>query len=562
MNILRLAEMRKDMTQISRRGFIAQASALVAMPFSRLTPEVILHHGRFWTGNRIAPYAQALAIADGRVLAVGDDQQILSLASPQTKRIDLNGKTVLPGFNDAHAHPIESGVDFLWNVACDKSLIREIQDALRTKAAQTIPGEWVRGFLYDDGKTPRPINIHDLDEALPAHPVLVTHRGGHTAFANSYAFKLAGITDATPNPAGGLYEHDLNGHLTGRIGDNAVDPFAKLSAYHPSRDDYRNGAALITKMFSSKGITSVCDAAGTSEDLQGYQDARDADTLKCRVYCHILAGADFERAASAGIHTGFGDDWVRVGAVKQFADGSISERTAWLSKPYLDIVPPYSGLQTATREALYENSKRAHAAGWQLGIHANGDLAITEVLGIYEQLQREIPRPNTRHRIEHCTLVDPSIVDRIRLAKAIPVPFASYAYFHGDIMHFYGDDRAKSMFAMRWFLDAGIPVPTSSDYGASPSDAMMFLLSLVSRKGMDGHAWGLNQRISLDEAIRCATANGAYCTFEEKSKGTLEPGKLADLVVLHQDPWKTDVSEIRNIGIERTMTGGKWVYES
>jgi predicted amidohydrolase YtcJ len=549
------------MLPISRRNFVFAAGAFVVSPFSSVEPDVVLYNGRFWTGSKSVPTAQAIAISDGRILAVGDDKQVMAMAAPRTKRADLGGKTVLPGFNDAHAHPVDSGVDFLSTAACDKSSIAEIQDALRAKAARKPAGAWVRGFLYDDGKTPRPINMHDLDEAVPDHPVLVRHRGGHTYFANSMAFQRAGVGDSTPNPAGGLYEHDAAGHLTGRMGDNASAPFLKLSAYQPTRDDYREGAALITKMFSAKGITSVCDAEASVDGLQGYQDARDAVKLLCRVYSHVsLQG--FDHLTAAGVHTGFGDHMVRVGALKQYADGSISERTAWLSEPYVGITPRYTGLQTTTREVLYDNCKRAHAAGWQLATHANGDLAIGEVLGIYEQIQREMPHADARYRLEHCTQVNPALVERIRNLKALPIPFAGYVYFHGDVMHFYGEERLRSMFAMRWFLDAGIPAPTSSDYGASPSDAMMFLQSLVTRKGKDGHPWGLNQRITLDEAILCGTANGAYCSFEEKSKGTLEPGKLADLIVLAKDPWKTDPSDLVNIAIERTMMGGTWVYES
>jgi predicted amidohydrolase YtcJ len=550
------------MLSLSRRSFVSSTAAFALAPLSLLEPELILYNGSFWTGVKKAPHAQALAISQGRIVAVGDDKDVLALSTARVKKIDLGGKSVLPGFNDAHAHPVLSGVEFIWNVPCDSSSIAEIQTALRVKAAKTSAGEWVRGFLYDDGKTPQPLNLHDLDEAIPNHPVVVTHRGGHTAFVNSMAFKLAGITDATPNPPGGLYERDANGHLTGRIGDNALDAFRKLSAYEPTRDNYREGAALISKMFSEKGITSMCDAEGTTDGLQGYQDARDAGQLRCRVYSHMFVGPDFDRLLSAGIHTGFGDDMVRVGALKQLADGSISERTAWLSKPYIGVTPPYSGLQTVSRELLYENCKRAHAAGWQLATHANGDLAIAEVLGIYEQLQREMPRPDARYRLEHCTLVNPQLVQRIRKLNALPIPFACYVYFHGDVMHFYGEERLNSMFAMRWFLDAGIPAPTSSDYTASPSDAMMFLHSLVNRRGKDGHPWGLDQRITLDEAIRCGTWNGAYCSFEEKQKGTLEPAKLADLIVLKQNPWKGDVLDLVNIGIERTMMGGKWVYES
>jgi predicted amidohydrolase YtcJ len=550
------------MSLISRRRFSSTAAAFALAPLSRLQPETILYNGKIWMGIPGSPFAQALALSQGRVWAAGDNSDVLRLATGYTKKIDLGMKTVLPGFNDAHSHPVDSGIDFISSVPCEGSSIKGIQADLRARAAKTPTGEWVRGFLYDDGKTPRPLNKHDLDEVTSDHPVVVAHRGGHTLFANSLALRLAGISDASRDPVGGLYERDASGRLTGRIGDNAMAPFEKIAAYHASRHDYRESAALVTKAFAAKGITSACDAAGGAKGLLGYQDARDEGQLRCRIYCHIFVGEDFDQVLKAGIRTGFGDNMVRIGALKQAADGSISERTAWLSQPYADLSPPYSGLQSTTRETLFENAKRAHLAGWQLAIHANGDLAIDQVLGIYEELQRDFPRPDARYRLEHCTLVNPQLVQRMQKLKALPIPFAAYVYFHGDVMHFYGEERLQRMFAMRWFIDAGIPVPSSSDYTASPSDAMMFLHSMVNRTGKDGHPWGLNQRITLHEAIRCGTGNGAYCAFEETEKGTLEPGKLADLIVLGKDPWATDPLDLVNIPIERTLLGGKWVFES
>jgi predicted amidohydrolase YtcJ len=234
--------------------------------------------------------------------------------------------------------------------------------------------------------------------------------------------------------------------LTGHVGDRATAVFEKLIAYKPTRDDYRAGAKLISQMMASKGVTSACDADATPEDLQGYQDARDAGELRLRIYSHITVRA-LDRMIAAGLHTGFGDEWVRLGAIKQYADGSISERTAWLSQPYIGM-GDYRGLQVSTREDLYDNSRKAHAAGWQLGTHANGDVAIEEIIGVYEQIQRELPRRDPRYRIEHCTLLNPSLIQRMKALNVIPAPFSCYVYFHGDVMHFYGEERLKRMFPM------------------------------------------------------------------------------------------------------------------
>ncbi|MBV8147214.1 MAG: amidohydrolase family protein, partial [Gammaproteobacteria bacterium] len=249
------------------------------------------------------------------------------------------------------------------------------------------------------------------------------------------------------------------------------------------------------------------------------------------------------------------------GAVKLFADGSISERTALLSQPYAGL-GDFHGISRASRETLYEQARKAYLAGWQVGTHANGDVAIDTILGVYEQLQRESPRRDARLRIEHCTLVTPELVRRIKAAGVIPLPFAGYVFFHGEKMHFYGEERLRHMFAMRDFLDAGIKAAPGSDYTASPAEPMLWLRSEVTRADASGHLWGANQRISVVEAIRCSTVHGAYASFEEGIKGTLEPGQLADLVVWDQDLLTVDPAGFMSIKPERTMLGGRWVYES
>jgi predicted amidohydrolase YtcJ len=482
------------------------------------------------------------------------------MATASARRVDLGGHRVTPGFNDAHAHPCISGVEHLRNVACDSESIAAIQAALRARAAKTPPGQWVMGFLYDDGKTPRPLNREDLDAAVPDRPVVVRHRGGHTIFVNSMALKQAGIDESTPNPPGGLYDR-TDGRLNGRIADLATAPIDKLTTFSPTRDDYREGAAFISRMFNAKGVTSACDAGGDPDALQGYQDARDAGRLSFRMYCHIWRDS-FPRLLAAGIHSGFGDDMLKVGALKLMADGSISERSAWLSEPYLDMKPGYRGLQVQSREEMLEMGRKAHAGGWQIGVHANGDLAIDEVLGVFEQLQREHPRRDPRFRLEHCTMVTPELVARIKAIGAVPVTFGGYVWFHGDVMHFYGAERTARMFAMKSFLDAGVPAASSSDYTASPSDPMMWMQSQVTREGMDGKVWGPQQRITREQALVCATRNGAYASFEEQDKGTLSPGRLADLVVFEQDPLAVEPHDLVKVAVQRTMLGGRWVYEA
>jgi predicted amidohydrolase YtcJ len=546
----------------SRRVFIVAGLGAGVAALARQTarPDKVLYNGKILTMGVREREVEALAISGSRVFAIGTSAEMLALAGSGARRFDLGRRRVTPGFNDAHSHPCDGGVALLTQVPLEMDSIEAIKAAIHAKAAATPPGGWVVGFLYDDTKTPRPLNRLDLDEAAPDHPVVVQHRGGHTVFVNSRALALAKIPENSPNPPHGEYFRDSTGRHNGRVAENAVDPILALAIERPSREDYRKGAALISRQFASRGITSACEADGSPATLQGYQDARDAGELTGRFYTHI----DFshlDTMIAAGVHTGFGDEWVRVGAIKLFADGSISERTALLSEPYVGL-GDYRGISRASRETLYAQARKAYLAGWQVGTHANGDVAIDTILGIYEQLQREFPRRDPRLRIEHCTLVTPDLVRRIKAAGVIPLPFAGYVFFHGEKMHFYGEERLTRMFAMRDFLDAGIRAAPGSDYTASPAEPMLWLRSEVTRSDATGHAWGANQRITVEEAIRCSTVYGAYASFEEGSKGRLEPGQLADLVVWDHDLLTIDPASFLNVKPERTMLGGRWVYEA
>ncbi|HMK85521.1 MAG TPA: amidohydrolase [Steroidobacteraceae bacterium] len=544
----------------TRRDVMKTLAALPLLPLERAEPEVILVNGLLTTMSATPPHASAIAIGGGRFLAVGSDKDVLALAGRRTRRVDLGRRRVFPGFNDAHAHPWAGGLAALKNVACDKSSIEEILAALRARAAETAPGHWVQGYLYDDAKTPRFLTRADLDAAVPDHPVVVTHRGGHTGYVNSLALAQVGAMAATPDPPGGRFEHDASGELNGRVADQALNLILAKIPDDATRDDHRRGVALISKLYSSHGITSVCEADTSPQGLQAYQDARDAGELTYRVYC-LMGVAYLDRYIAAGVHTGFGDSMVRIGGIKQYADGSISERTAWLAEPYVGI-PGYSGVELGTRESLYENARRAHLAGFQLATHANGERAIDRILGVYEELQREFPRRDPRFRIEHCTVVTPELIARMRAIEAIPIPFAGYVTFHGDVLHFYGEERVGRMFAYRSFIDAGLKAPSASDYTASPPDPMLWLYSETTRRDPTGHVWGERQRITLAEALKSMTLDGAYASFEEHDKGSIEPGKLADLVVLEEDPIELPAERWQGIKVERTMLGGQWVYEA
>ncbi len=550
-------------TNPTRREFLGSMAAVSMFPMEEEKPELVLHNGNVVTVNPREPRAQAVAISRGRILAVGSDADVLHLAAAGSKKLDLGGKTVLPGFIDAHSHPAMAGVMHLRMVDCDLRSIAAIQAAMKERAAKTPAGEWVLGFKYDDTKTSdgRPLKIEDLDAAVPDHPVQIEHRGGHTVYCNSLAFQKAGITDKTPDPSGGKIDHDpATGKLSGRVAESARDLFNKVIPEKLTRDDHREGVKLISKMLAKTGITSATEAQGTPTDLLAYQDAHEGGELLYRAYCFINYRY-IDSMIAAGVRTGLGDEWVRVGAMKLVCDGSISERTARLSTPYEGRPNDY-GILVMTEEELYSYGKKAHLAGWQIGTHSNGDVGIDTTLRVYERLLKENPRRDPRFRLEHCTMVNDDLVARIKALSAIPTPFSTYVYYHGEKMRFYGQERLNHMFALRSFLDAGIRATQASDYPPGEFIPMMALQSEVTRTDMKGNVWGPKQKITVEEAIRVGTINGAYASYEENLKGSLEAGKVADLVVLGRDPLKEDPMTLVTIPVERTMAGGKWTYEA
>ena len=554
-------------TRINRRQFantlgMGTMGLIILNSFSQSNPEIILHNANIYTSNPGSPKAQAVAISNGKIIAVGSDSDILHLAGSTTRKINIGGKTITPGFIDTHSHPAYSGNGHLRNVDCDLRSIKAIQQALKTESLKKAPGDWISGFKYDDTKTAegRYITRYDLDEITSDHPIKIEHRGGHTAYTNSMALKLAKIDRTTPDPPGGQIIRDENGEPTGLLKENAVDLVDQLIPNEFTAKDRQAGVKLFSEMISKSGITSVTDAYGTLEDLKAYQDAYAANELVSRIYC-MIGYFSIDEMIARGSKTGDGDSWLRFGGMKLTCDGSISERTARLSEPYIGR-PNDFGIIVMDEEELYSYAIKAHKANWQIGIHANGDVGIDKSLNVFERVQKEFPRQDPRFRLEHCTVVNAELIQRIKKLNAISCPFSTYVYFHGEKMVNYGKERLENMFAVKSFLDAGINVTQTSDYPPGPFEPMMAIQSSVTRTDMSGNVWGASQKISVEEAIKVGTINGAYASYEENIKGSLETGKLADLVVLEKDPAKVDPTTIIDIKIERTMVDGKWIYES
>lgn len=523
---------------------------------------LVVLNGRVHTMDENQPVAEAFAVLGDRFMAVGSTDEIEALIGPDTKVHDAEGMTVVPGFIDAHSHP--DGVDEVTGVNVNLGNIADIKTVLRAKAAETPPGYWVSGYMYDDTKLAegRPVLRGDLDEAVPDHPAMVGHRGGHTGVYNSTAFEIAGITAETPDPSDGKFYRDENG-LTGKVAEHAMDVFREVGKRdNVSRETRQAGVEFISAQMAAAGLTSVTMAWGNRDSLIACQDARAAGNLKFRVY-FMPSGEDeiYRGLKMAGVRTGFGDEILRIGAAKFFADGSASERTMRMSTPFVGRPDDY-GILTMTQQEIHEAVEDAHRNGFQIGIHANGDVTIDMVLNAYERVMEKWPRPDPRHRIEHCSLVNPELLARIKATGAIPTPFYTYVHYHGHKWVEYGEEKMRWMFAHRSFLDHGIPVASASDYMPGPFEPLMAIQSMVTRKDFQGRVWGSNQRITVDEALGICTMNGAYASFEENLKGSITPAKLADFVLLAQDPHDVDPDEIKNIQVIRTVLAGETTYQA
>ena len=531
-------------------------------------PDLVVFNAKIYTMDPALARAEAFAVSGGRFLAVGSSSEMKSLARAKTQSFDAKGMTIVPGFTDCHNHA--GGTTLLYEVLVGNPFevefvtIDSIIQKLKAKSQQVPPGTWVEGYFHDDTKLKdkRPLNRYDLDKVSTEHPVAVQHRGGHTTFYNSKAFELAGITKSTPNPPGGTFDKDATGELNGRVTDRArgmMSRAGKRPTFTPAqiaqRD--RDGVAHISKQFVRYGLTSVHHEGG---DLEAIKDVRTRGDLHHRV-SYEASGRELDSMIANGVKSGTGDEWIKFGATSEHTvDGSFSERTMALSTPYPGQ-NGYKGNVTETQDTLDAWVEKVHRAGIQVNCHANGDVAIDMYLTAFERAQKLAPRPDSRPKITHCTLINDDLVRRMKAVGAVPAMFTTYAYYNTDKFPFYGEDLMKRSMAYRTMLDAGIVAAAGSDFSPGPFAPLMGIQGMVTRTGWDNTSWGVNQRISVDEAIRVNTMNGAYNSHEEKIKGSITAGKLADFVVLVDDPHTIAAGKIKDIEIYRTVVGGTTMYQ-
>ncbi len=537
-----------------------------------LRPDLIIKNGNIYSLDSANTRYEAIAVKDGRIAALGSNDEIAQLEGPGVTVENAEGLTILPGFIDAHCHLLSLRGKQLLQVdvsPCKVGSIEDIVQALEKKASETPPGQWVLGGSYDYSKLEekRHPTRWDLDRASTEHPLHLRSQTCHSGVCNSKALEIAGITRNTEDPPGGTFVRDASGTPTGVCLEEAhflfVTGMGREGSFVPpyTLDEEVKAVELACKETAAFGITSVGDALVGPPEIEAYQEALRRGSLSARVYMIVL-DSYFQRLEATGIKSGFGNSMLKIGGIKSFADGAIAAHTAWLGEPYGDGTvhgKDYCGIATKTPEETEDFVRKVHKAGYQIEIHANGDNAIDMVLTAYEKAMRDFPRTEPRHRIAHCTVVNPGLLERIKKLGVVVLPFSTYVWEHGEKMAPYGE-RIEGMFAHRSFLDYGIPVGGSSDNPCGMQDVLTAIQAMVTRQSSEGLPIGLSQRVSVEEALRIYTLGGAYASFEEKEKGTLEPGKLADMVFLSQNPFSVHPEEIRTIEVVRTMLGGQTVF--
>lgn len=516
-----------------------------------------------WTGETGRKRAEALAVAGDRIAAVGSHDELHLLIQSAQRRIDARGGLVVPGFIDSHLHLVEGGLRLRQVELRSAASREEFVARLREFAARTKPGSWILGGEWDHerwgGRLPERSWI---DPVTPEHPVWVTRLDGHMGLANSLALKLAGISRATPDVEGGTIVRDASGEPTGLLKDNAM-ALIRRAIPEPGRDELEQALEAAMRRLAACGITSV-HHMGSWRDLELLRRARRAGRLKTRIYAAVPLG-DWERLAEELRRSGHGDEWLRIGALKGFADGSLGSRTAAFLRPYADN-PRDSGLLVNSPERLWEWISGADRAGLHVMVHAIGDRANRLMLDLYERLERAHGRRDRRLRIEHAQHLSPAEVPRFAKLGVIASVQPYHVIDDGRwAERAVGRERLRDCYPFRRLLDSGAVLAFGSDWSVAPPSPLEGIYAAVTRQTLDGahpEGWVPEEKITVDEALVAYTRSGAFASFEEPLKGSLTPGKLADFVILERDLRQIPPEEIRDVGMRLTVVGGEIVSEA
>ena len=519
--------------------------------------DTIFYNGKIVTLDQQLSIASTVVVHDGRIVAIGDDQ----VASPYAAAtaIDLGGKLLMPGFIDSHTHI--GGQPRRYIDLTKTQSIEELRGQVSDKAEELGPGEWITGYGWSEdvmAELRRPLR-KDLDAAAPDNPVLITRAGGHSGVANSLALQLAGVNLETPQPESGVIERGDDGELNGVIRErqDIVNKLIPKATY----EEVRESLIGILKEQLSFGITSFVHATGSIESYPEWEHIYGLHRGSLPRAAIQVSWKGPEAMSAFGRRTGDGDEHLRLGPIKIFVDGGFTGPAAFTKKPYKGETE-YRGKLSLAPEELRRIIREAHAANWQLGIHAIGDAAIELTIDELAAALDESPRSDHRHYLNHFTVMPSAeAMDKMAEYDIAITQQPNFTYtLDGRYSEYLDGDRLQHNNPLRTPMDHGIHVAISSDI--LPIGPMVGIYAAVTRKGMSGNVYGADEALTVMEALRGYTLYGAYLTFEDDQKGSLEPGKLADMIVLDQDILTIDPDHIMEINVEQTWLGGKLVYEA
>jgi predicted amidohydrolase YtcJ len=529
----------------------------------------IFHNGRVFTADAAGSWADAIAVREGRVVAVGTSADART-GLPGAEEVDLGGRTVLPGLIDAHNHYLATGEGLVSvnarypEIASPEDLVTAVTEA----AALTPAGSRISGFGFDHAKYDRAPTRWDLDRATTEHKVAIRHVSGHHLLVNTAVLEAAGIDDDTPDPRGGAFLRDEQGRNTGLCMDAAcglVEPVAvDIGSHGPNfhveatLDELMAAVRRAGEAYLAAGLTAVCDAQVTARELAAYREARRRGTWWVRV-CAMPLSHQLEDFGRVGLAGPFGDDLLWIGPMKFYMDGSLIGGTAVFGEPY-GTEGEFAGLYYWQPDEMRSMILEAHRRGWQVGIHTQGDEAIEAVLDAIEAAMAADPRPDPRHRIEHCGYPRPDQLERMARLGVVAVSQPNYLHDQGDEFLIRLGERAHGLEPLRAQLDAGVAIALSSDADVTSFRPLETITNAVVRETMGGHPIGADQALTVEQAVRAHTIGAAYAIRAEDRLGSIEPGKYADLTVIDGDLFGVDPAEIRHLSVWMTVLDGEVRY--